>query len=531
MTGQKRDGFGLMLVIVAIAAFMITLDNTVVNIVKEQIQRDLHTNESTLEWVVTGYILIFSCLMIPGGRLVDIYGQRVVFSAGMAIFTGASLFAGFAGDIGVLIAARLLQGVGAAIALPATLVMINVGRTDKQKSVGMIVWVATSAAATALGPTVGAIIKSIWGWQGIFFVNVAPGILVIALALVVLNGAHDDAAPRVDLPGVLTSATTLFTLTYALTEGPRLGWSDPSVISVFALSAVALLSLATVERWAPDPIFDISFFQNKVFVGAVVTQVLMGLGFMGVNYFGVTFMDRVLGFTDAQKAVVFLPPALVIGALTPVSFWLANRFGPRVTVGSGMVLMAVGMFLFGTLRQGDQVVDLMPGILTLAAGMAMGTPLSMYVLKAVPDERSGVAGGILNVGREMSGALGIAVLGAFILSVQHAQEKAGIPSAEAFRRGSAVGLPIGSAIMLIGGLIAAMTLPRHEKGARHRKQSTQPGPVAVPAPAPAAIASETYWQEPVGAGHRSGRSQPPPWPPRRPPRPAYDPADPSGGRR
>ncbi|MCW2886441.1 MAG: major facilitator superfamily 1 [Streptosporangiaceae bacterium] len=515
MNEPKRDRFALTLIVVAISAFMITMDNTVVIIVKEAIQVDLHTTESTLEWVVTGYILIFSCLMIPGGRLVDVYGQRIIFTIGMLVFTAASLMAGFSGDIGVLTAARLLQGAGAALALPATMVAVTVGRTDKQKSLGMIVWVGTSAAAAALGPAIGAIIKSLWGWQGIFFVNVAPGVLVILMALLVLNGAHDTAAPRVDLPGVLTSATTLFTLTYALTEGPRLGWTDPAVISVFALAAIALLSLVMVERWAPDPIFDTSFFRNKIFSGALISQILMGLGFNGVMYFGTTFMQKVLGFSDTQKALVLLPPAITIGALTPLSFWVAGKIGPRLTIGGGMVLIAVGMFLFGLLHQGDTVIDLMPGVLLLGAGSAMGMPLAMYVLKSVPEERSGVASGILNVGREMSGGLGIAVLGAFILSIQNSAKHTGVADGEAFRQGAAVGLPIGAAIVLVGGLIAVMTMPGREKVARHRKQNAQRLSSAT-----AAVAVPAFHPEPVTAG--AGRSQPPPWPPP-PPQPPLQP--------
>src|ERR1051325_3853661 len=138
---------------------MVVMDNTVVIIVKETIEQHLHVPKTTLEWTVTGYILIFSCLMIPGGRLVDVYGQRTVFTVGMGMFTGASLLAGFSPDIALLIVARLIQGAGAALALPATVVMINLGRTDKQKSTGMIVWIVLSSAAAAIGPSLGALIN------------------------------------------------------------------------------------------------------------------------------------------------------------------------------------------------------------------------------------------------------------------------------------------------------------------------------------------------------------------------------------
>jgi len=500
----QRDRFGLVLAIVGISAFMVNMDNTVVVIVKETIEQQLHVPKATLEWIVTGYILVFSCLMIPGGRLVDVYGQRTAFTVGMGVFTGASLLAGFSHSIALLIVARLIQGAGAALALPATVVMINLGRTDKQKSTGMIVWIVLSSAAAALGPSLGAAINHLWGWQGIFFVNVPTGILVVLLGLTVLDDRHERAALQVDLPGVLITATTLFAITYALTQGAeRGGWTDPAVLSVFALAAIALVSLATVERWAPDPIFDTSFFQNRVFVGAVISVTLMGLGFNGVMYFGTTFMRDVLNFSDAQRAIVLLPAALFLGVMTPVAFWLAQRIGPRLTVGTGMLLMAVGMCLFSTLHHGDGPLALMPGVVLLGIGSGLGMPLTMYVLKGVPEERSGVASGILNVSREMSGGLGIAVLGAFILSVMNSAKGHGVPEGEAFRRGSVVGLPIGAAIVLLGGLVAATTLPRKEQRHEDVPAQPQPGPAPVPATRP-------LW------GQYGPLGPPPPWPPRRP---------------
>lgn len=498
---QRRDrgGYGLVLAIVGISAFMVVMDNTVVVIVKETIEQRLHVPKTTLEWAVTGYILVFSCLMIPGGRLVDTYGQRTVFTVGMGVFTGASLMAGFSHDFALLIVARLFQGAGAALALPATVVMINLGRTDKQKSTGMITWILASSAAAALGPSLGALITSLWGWEGIFFVNVPAGILVILLGLAVLDDRHEKAAAHVDLPGVLITATALFALTYALTEGAgKIGWSDPAVLSVFALAAIALVSLATVERWAPDPLFDTSFFQNRVFLGAVVSLTLIGLGFNGVIYYGTTFMRDVLGFSDVERAVVLLPAALILAVMTPLAFWLAQRIGPRSTIGTGMVLLAVGMCLFGTLHRGDTPVDLMPGVVLIGIGNGLCMPLTMYVLKGVPEERSGVASGILNVSREISSALGIAVLGAFILSVMNSAKAHGVPEGEAFRRGSLVGLPVGAAIVLLGGLVAATTLPRRERASASTSADPEP-----------AVSSVRLWGEygPLGP--------PPPWPPRR----------------
>jgi EmrB/QacA subfamily drug resistance transporter len=506
---------------------MMTMDNTVVNIVKSTIKVKLHKTDTTLEWVMTGYILIFSCLMIPGGRLVDFYGQRFVFALGMSAFTASSLMAGLSTTTGMLIVSRLVQGTGAALALPATMVAINVGRTERQKAIGMIVWVGMASVAAAFGPGIGAAISSVWGWQGIFFINVLPGLAVIPLGLRFLDGVGEKAPTNLDLPGLMTSGTMLFALSYALTKGPDLGWRNWGVLAVFALAAVALVSLVLVERWAPDPIFDTVFFHNKVFSGALLVQILLGLGFNGILYYGAIFMQTVLGFGTTTTALVFLPPAALIGVFTPLSFVIAARIGPRITVSAGVVLMAAGMVLFSTLHHGDHFLDLMPGVVLVAIGSGLAMPLPMYVLSSVPDERRGVASGILNVGREMSGALGITLLGALIYSIQDAARRSGVKdAAESFRRGTELGLPIGAAVLLTGAVVAALTLPRKRATdpAPHGPPTGEPithvvKPLPIPRPEPSLTAMPTL-------------SAPPPWPlPRSAftePQVSYDPYDPLG---
>lgn len=524
---MNRERFAPALAIVAISAVMITMDNTAVNIIKLTIQQRLHTSDTALEWVNTGYILVFSCLMITGGRLVDMFGARACFATGMSLFTGASLLAGLSHDIATLIGARLLQGGGAALALPATLVVINVGRTDRQRSIGMIVWVGACAAASALGPGIGAVLSGLWGWQAVFLVNVGPGLLTIPLSLLYIGGTKENPATSLDLPGVLTSTALLFALTYGLAKHPDVSWTDPSVLSVFGLALVALVALVVVERWVPDPIFDISFFRNRVFSGAVAVQILVGFGFSGVIYYGATFMLNVLRFGQQEVALVLLPPAIAIGLLTPISFWLTARLGPRLTVSLGVCLLALGMLLFSTLRKGDGYMDLMPGVVTLGIGVALTMPLPMYVLKSVPEERNGVAGGIMNVGREMSGALGIALLGAIIYSIQASAEHSGVRDGnEAFRQGTQLGLPIGASVLMIGAVIAALTLPSRRTIEVARLQELTViehvvKPLPIPQPASSMMPVPTL-------------SAPPPWPLPKPPVPAsgplglYDPHDPLG---
>ncbi|MEV5826537.1 DHA2 family efflux MFS transporter permease subunit [Spirillospora sp. NPDC052242] len=503
---MTRGRYRWALAVVAVSAFMITMDNTVVFNALPTIMADLDMSDSAKDWVATGYILMFSCLMIAGGRLTDVYGPRLTFTSGMIVFTAASAVCGLAQSTDVLILARITQGAGAALALPATQVMVTVGRTDKQRSIGNIVWIAAASSATALGPTIGGIIVQHWHWGWIFLINIVPGILVILLGMFTLTGHGENKDARVDLPGVLISATMLFAFIYALETGTKHGWTDPSVLAVFALGVIALVCFVMVESWAPDPMIDMRFFRNRVFTGGLLSQMLYGIGFNGMMFYSATFLQRFLDFSPPEAGLVMLPPAITIMVLTPVAFLLAAKIGPRPAIGGGMALMALGMFLFSTIERGDGYADLMPGVMLVGVGAALGMPLVMYVLKAVPEQRAGVASGVINVIREASGAFGIAIVGLLIHHVP--EEGASAAELEVFREGTSSGLILGAALVLVGGLIGGLTLPsrRGWLGPKHGKQRplvADPPPrrrTATPAPSPSPARATAPDPIPVGAG-------------------------------
>ncbi|HEU5026237.1 MAG TPA: DHA2 family efflux MFS transporter permease subunit, partial [Spirillospora sp.] len=491
---MTRGRYRWALAVVAVSAFMTTMDNTVVFTALPRIMADLGMSSSAKDWVATGYILMFSCLMITGGRLTDIYGCRVTFTTGMIVFTSASAVCGLAHTSEVLILARIVQGGGAALVLPATQVMVTVGRNDKQRSIGNIVFIGAASSATALGPTIGGIIVEHFHWGWIFLINIVPGILVILLGAVVLTGRSKNPHARIDLPGVLISATMLFAFIYGLEDGNKHGWTDPSVLSTFALGVIALACFIVVESWAPDPMIDLRFFRNRVFTGGLVSQMLYGIGFNGMMFYSQPFLQRFLGFSPPEAGLVMLPPALTIMVLTPVAFLLATKIGPRPAIGAGMGLMGVGMVLFSTLGIGDGYADLMPGVLLVGVGAALAMPLVMYVLKAVPEKRAGVASGVINVIREASGAFGIAIVGLLIQTVP--DEGASPKALETFRQGTSSGLVLGAVLVLIGGVISGLTLPsrRGWLGPKHGKQAplvTEPATAARPEPALATAATAT----------------------------------------
>src|ERR671932_481375 len=257
---------------VSFGLFMIMLDNTVVNVALPAMQRSLGVSASELEWVVVGYALTFATFMLTGGKLADLYGRRLLFVVGLAIFTAASLACGLATSAGFLIAARVVQGVGSAIMNPATLGIITATFPPRQRGTAIGIWAGTSAMALAIGPLVGGVLTEKFDWSWIFFVNLPVGIVAIAMAFWAIDESRDTSkVQRLDLPGLLSSGIGLFALTYALIESNTYGWTSARILALFAVAAVALAVFVLLERHQKVPMLDLRLFRESTFSGANVT--------------------------------------------------------------------------------------------------------------------------------------------------------------------------------------------------------------------------------------------------------------------
>ncbi|WP_031168247.1 MFS transporter [Streptosporangium roseum] len=437
---------GLLLLVVGLAGFVTTLDNTVVTVALPTLQAELGASLAALEWVVTGYVLTFAGFMLAGGRLADVYGRRKVLVAGLAVFTAASLAAGLATSAGVLVAARLVQGCGAALILPAMLAVVSVGNDDRQRSAGVAVWMASGAGALALGPVVGGYLTQHFHWSWVFLLNVPLGVLVSALAAVAVPESRDESAARVDVPGVATSVVVLSAGTFALTFGAELGWTSPVIVVAAAVTVVAAAVFVAVERFGADPMVDLALFRARAFTGGVIAQVLWGLGVNGVFFFTALFLQGVLGFSPTMSGLAFVPLALLVVAVTPLVPYIERRLGAGRTVALGLLLVAGGMAAVGFLRPGDGWAELLPAVCVIGVGSALTMPLGSAVLGAVPESRAGVAGGVFSVAREMSGLFGIAVVGVIV------------SSSASFTAGYATGLLTAAALVVVGAAVSLVTL-------------------------------------------------------------------------
>ncbi|MBN9621205.1 MAG: MFS transporter, partial [Actinobacteria bacterium] len=283
------------LIAVSLATFMTYLDNNIVNVAIPAIQRDLHLSTAGLEWVVSGYILVFASLLLAGGRLADIFGRRRMFLVGLGIFTAASLVAGLAGSVGVLISARAVQGLGAALVTPTTLALISATYPDERERTRAVgVWSAVGALALAVGPLLGGLISQHVAWGWIFFINVPFGIATLGIAAwAVPSDSVTGPRARVDQPGLVTSAVALFA--------------------------------------------------ERVFTGGIVAIVMWGFGLFGIYFFTSLYLQNVLGFSATEAGAAFVPMALLMAVGAMVSERVANAIGAYRSVGLAMLLMAVGI--------------------------------------------------------------------------------------------------------------------------------------------------------------------------------------------
>jgi EmrB/QacA subfamily drug resistance transporter len=406
---------------VAVGLFMIMLDNTIVNVALPSIEHSLHMSISSLEWIVTAYALTFAALLITGGKLGDLYGRRKMFTAGLVIFTLASLACGLAPSAGILIAARAVQGVGAALMSPATLSIITATFPPKERGQAIGIWAGVSALALAIGPLVGGLIVDNINWHWIFYVNVPVGVVGIIVSRLVITESRDTSHEQsIDLPGLVTSSGALLALSYALIEGNRHGWGSPEIISLFIGAAVLLAVFIRLELHQRLPMLDLGLFKIGAFVGANTVAMLVSLGMFGVFFFISLYVQNVLGYSPTKAGAIFLPMTILIILIAPVAGKLSDRVGSRWLMGAGMSILGVSLLLYQRIGLHTGFWSLLPQLVLGGIGMALTmSPMTSAAMASVPVDKAGVGSGVLNSFRQVGGSLGIALMGAILLNYQH----------------------------------------------------------------------------------------------------------------
>jgi EmrB/QacA subfamily drug resistance transporter len=437
---------------VSVGLFMIMLDNTVVNVALPSIRSSLGMSIQGLEWVVAGYALTFAAFMLIGGKLADFLGRRLVFMIGLAVFTGASLACGLATNGGVLIGARIVQGLGGALMNPATLSIIAATFAPRERGRAIGIWAGVSALALAIGPLVGGLLTQHVNWNWIFFVNVPVGIVGLLLAPALIDESRDTTADqRLDLPGLLTSALGLFSLTYAFIEANSYGWSSGRILGAFALAAVALVAFVLLERHQRAPMLDLSLFRNRTFGGANAAMLFVGLAMFGTFFYVSLYMQNVLHYSPVQTGASFLPMTILVILIAPRAGALTDRVGSRWLVGGGMTLLAVMLFYYTQLGAHERFWAILPGLLIGGIGMGMTmTPVTAAAMSAVSVDKAGVGSAVLNSARQVGGSLGIAVMGSIVAGSSN------------YLTGFHDALRVGSGLCVAGAAVAVLAIRKIE---------------------------------------------------------------------
>jgi len=444
---------------VSFGLFMIMLDNTVVNVALPSIQRDLDVDLSSLQWIVAGYALTFAALMLIGGKVADAYGRRLIFVVGIAVFTSASLWCGLADSGDELIAARVLQGAGAALMNPATLSIIAATFPAHQRGTAIGIWAGVSALALAVGPLVGGLITEHLDWSWIFFINIPVGIAAVAASFLFIDESRDETHVRLDLPGLATSAIGLFALTYGLIEANSYGWTSPRILGAFAVAGSSIVAFILLERYQRAPMLPLELFRSRTYAGANLVMLLVALAMFGVFFFLSLYMQNVLGYSAVQTGAAFLPMTILIILLAPVAGRTSDRFGSRWLMTAGMILISIQLLYFSRLGVDASFWDLLPAFIVGGVGMALTmTPSAAAATRSVPVDKAGVGAAVLNASRQIGGSLGIALIGAIIAF----EAGGGVRTPEAFVDGLQTALLVASGIAALGAVVAFSLVRPHE---------------------------------------------------------------------
>jgi EmrB/QacA subfamily drug resistance transporter len=412
MTGTADPRRWQALTLVCVAFFMTVLDVSIVNVALPSMKRALGVSDTSLQWVLIAYAITFGGFLLLGGRAGDLLGRRRMFMVGTALFSLASLVCGLAGSIGLLVGARVVQGLGAAIISPATLSIITTTfdeGAERNKALG--IWGAMGGSGAAAGVLFGGILTKYAGWEWIFFVNVPVGALVLALTRPIVRESRLAGLRGFDAAGAATVTGGLALLVYAISKAPDVGWSSGRTIGLLLGAAILLAVFLAVEARQDSPMVPFSIFRTRTLAAANGAGFLLG-AVIYANFFVLTlYVQQVLGYSALKTGLTFLATAGTVIPVAGVSQALVTRIGVRPVMTFGLVLIAGAMLWYAQIPvHGRFLGDLLPGYLLMGVGMAFAfIPVSIAALAGVEPQEAGLASGLINTSQQIGGALGVAI--------------------------------------------------------------------------------------------------------------------------
>jgi len=463
VTSDRRKWLALALL--SVVQFMVVLDIAIVNVALPSIQVDLGFSQQNLQWVISAYALVFGGFLLLGGRAADLLGRRRIFLVGLVVFTLASLFAGLAWSETSLIAARAVQGLGAAVITPAALSILSTTFVEgRERNIALGVWGAVGGFGAAAGVLLGGILTSALSWSWIFFVNVPVGVASFVLAPILLKESRDASVKSFDALGAVLVTGGLSLLVYAITQAGRDGWLAGRTVGFFAASLVLLVGFVVWEMRHSEPLMRLGILRIKTVSGANVAGFILGTATFSLFLMLTLYMQQVLGYSPMKTGVGYLAVAGTAIFTSAVAAQLVTRIGVKPVLAIGMTSLTGGLLYFTQVSVGGSYLgDLLPGFLLIAVGLGFSfVPISIAALAGIQPAEAGLASGLINTSQQIGGALGIAALSTIATSRTASALASGSTHATAlvdgFHRAFIAGVIIAGL-----GIVAALTLIRRDE--------------------------------------------------------------------
>ncbi|HYY63217.1 MAG TPA: DHA2 family efflux MFS transporter permease subunit [Gaiellaceae bacterium] len=450
------------LALIVTAQFMVILDVAIVNVALPSIKSDLGFSQTSLQWVISAYAILFGGTLLLGGRLADLLGRRRLFIGGLALFAASSLLCGLAWSEGSLIAFRAVQGLGGALLAPAALsLLMTTFAEGRERNLALGIYGAASGSGAAAGVLLGGILTSYLNWSWIFFINVPVGVAAILLTPFLLQESRADLAYRhFDLPGAASITAGLMLLVYATTHATTDGWGSPTTLALFGGAAALVLAFVGIELRSRSPLLPLRIFRLRTLTAANASMAIVG-GVAFSEFFLLTlYLQDVLHYSAVESGVAFLGFALAVVLVSNIAQLVVGRFGVRPTLTAGLLTSAVSVAWLARLPvDGHYFWDIFPGFVLGGAGMGLSfVPVTIASLTGVQRSDAGVASGLINTSRQIGGAIGIASVSAIAATSTsnyvHAHTGVTLSSGVALDHGFQTGLYVLTGLLVAGALIA-----------------------------------------------------------------------------
>jgi EmrB/QacA subfamily drug resistance transporter len=469
--------------LLAVTYFMTVVDLTIVNVSLPTIGRDLHFSATSLQWVVTAYALTFGGFLLLGGRAADLLGRRRILITGLGVFSAASLACALATSDGFLIGARAVQGIGAAIMLPAGLsIVTNMFDEGAERNKALGIWGAIGGSAATLGLITGGVITRYVGWQYIFYLNVPIGTAALLLApRIVPESRLATTRRRFDVAGAIAGTAGLVLLVDAITQAPQYGWGATRTIAGLAAAVALLIAFLLIESRVKEPLLPLSIFRLRTLAGANAAGLLLGGSFFGLVFVGTLYMQQVLHYSALQTGVAWLATSMTSVAFVGLSQWVVTRVGPKPVMATGMTLLGTGLIWATQVPTHGQFLANLAGPFVVAGvgGAFSFVPISIAALSGVEKHRAGLASGLLNTSQQFGGAIGIAIATSVAASHTQTLLHAGNAAPAALTGGFQQALWVLGAIALIAPPAIFALIRRSDRSEHQPAMRVQEEPVAA----------------------------------------------------